>query len=255
MTRLASLGRTFFAASVIAFGVEQFLFGDFVPGRAPAWPASWPGQLAWAYLTGAFFIAVGAAILLRRKARLAAFAAATVVFFWAFVRQLPIAFADTHLGGNWTRLGKAVAFIGGILAVAGAGPRVAATVVSATDGYVRAGRLCLGAFMVLCGVQHFLFVPFVASLVPAWIPGATAWTYFAGVALIAGGVGMNFPPTARWAAVLSGLMIFSWVILLHLPRALAAAAAQRPNEWIAVFEALAFSGVAFTLAGAGSRSE
>jgi hypothetical protein len=38
------------------------------------------------------------------------------------------------------------------------------------------------------------------------------------------------------------------VILLHIPRALAAQdAAQVRNEWTAVFEALAFSGLAFFL--------
>ena len=39
MWKLPSLGRGFFALALIAFGVQQYLFGDFVPGRAPAWPA------------------------------------------------------------------------------------------------------------------------------------------------------------------------------------------------------------------------
>ena len=72
------------------------------------------------------------------------------------------------------------------------------------------GRLCLGAFMTLCGIQHFIYVPFVASLLPTWIPGAVFWTYFAAVALIAGGIGIVVPQLTRLAAVLSGAMIFSW---------------------------------------------
>jgi hypothetical protein len=45
-------------------------------------------------------------------------------------------------------------------------------------------------------------------------------------------------------------MIFLWVLMLHLPRAVAAAdAASRRNEWTAVFEALAISGIAFVVAG------
>src|SRR5215813_10061769 len=139
MIPLASLGRSLFALGLIAFGVEQWVFGDFVVGRAPPWPASWPGGTAWACASGAFFIACGAAILFQWRARLAAVAFAVVVFLWAFLRQLPIALSDTHLGGEWTRLGKAVAFIGGALAIAGTSPRVAATVVNATDGFIRAG--------------------------------------------------------------------------------------------------------------------
>jgi hypothetical protein len=44
-------------------------------------------------------------------------------------------------------------------------------------------------------------------------------------------------------------MIFLWVVLLHIPRAVAATGPQSRNEWTAVFEALAMSGVAFALAG------
>lgn len=107
--------------------------------------------------------------------------------------------------------------------------------------------------MILGGIQHFLFVDFVASLVPAWIPGHVFWTYFAGVALIAGGTGLILPQTVRLAAPLAGLMMFLWVLLLHIPRAMAAAPAQSRNEWTAVFEALTMSGIAFVLAGASSR--
>jgi uncharacterized membrane protein len=98
------------------------------------------------------------------------------------------------------------------------------------------------------GVQHFLFASFVKGLVPGWIPGALFWTYFAGVALIAGGVGLMMPKTRRAAGIAVGLMISSWVVLLHIPRALAAATpAARRNEWTAVFEAVAFAGIAFIL--------
>ena len=44
-------------------------------------------------------------------------------------------------------------------------------------------------------------------------------------------------------------MIFLWVVMLHIPRAVTATPATRANETTAVFEALAFSGLAFLLAG------
>src|SRR5262249_51937262 len=90
----------------------------------------------------------------------------------------------------------------------------------------------------------------IATLVPAWIPGALFWTYLAAVALIGGGIGMNVPPTGRLAATLAGGMIFTWLIILHIPRALAAAGAgPRHDEVTSVVEALAFSGLAFVVAG------
>jgi uncharacterized membrane protein len=107
-----------------------------------------------------------------------------------------------------------------------------------------------GAFLSLCGVQHFVHAAFVATLVPAWIPGAPFWASFAGLALIAGGVGVVMPATARLAGLLSGAMIFVWVIVLHFPRAFDATT-RSSNETTAVFEALAMSGIGL-LIGAGS---
>ena len=237
--RLGRLGRIFFGVSLIAFGIQQFIYGDFVPGRAPAWPGSMPGRLLWAQLSGAVLIACGAAIVAETKARVAAVAVAAMIFVWALLRHIPLAAADRNYGGAWTNLGKALALSGGALAVAALSPR-----------WTYVGRVCLGAFLISSGIQHFLFVGFVMSLVPTWIPGARFWTCFAGVALIAGGAGLIVPRTARLAAALSGLMILLCLVLLHIPRALNAPDAQSRNEWTAVFEALAMSGIAFVLAGA-----
>lgn len=262
MNKIVLIGRLFFALAFIAFGIQQFIFGDFVPGRAPAWPASVPGRLIWAYLSGAILIAVGAAVLSGKKARGAAILAGTMIFIWALLRHIPVVMAAPTFGGEWTNMGKALALFGGAFAVAGSFPEqkgsragLLSAFVNSNKGFTYLGRFCLGAFMILAGIQHFLFVQFVATLVPAWIPGAVFWTYFAGVALIAGGAGLWLPPTARLAAALSGLMVFLWVVMLHIPRALAAPEAQRRNEWTAVFEALAISGIAFVLTRALPKKE
>jgi hypothetical protein len=38
------------------------------------------------------------------------------------------------------------------------------------------------------------------------------------VALLAGGIGLFIPQTARLAALLAGAMVFSWFWIVHLPR-------------------------------------
>src|SRR5450432_694560 len=233
---LARLGRVFYGLSLIAFGIQQFLWGDFVPGRAPAWPASMPGRLVWAYASAIVLIAAGLAIVVEKKARLAAVTVAVMIFAWAALRNVPVAAADHNYGGAWTNLGKGLALTGGALAVAALSP-----------GWTYVARVLLGAFLVSSGIQHFLFPQFVMTLVPAWIPGALFWTYFAGVALIAGGLGLLVNRTARLAAALSGLMIFLWLVMLHIPRALAAPEALSRNEWTSVMEAFAMSGIAFAL--------
>ena len=50
-------------------------------------------------------------------------------------------------------------------------------------------------------------------------------------------------------------MLLLWVVLLHVPRAVAAADPQRRNEWTAVFEALAMAGIAWVVAGSLPREK
>jgi len=249
MERLIPIGRLLFAAGILAFGVEQFILGDFVPGRAPAWPAGVPGQVAFAYASGLTLVAIGAALGSGRYLRPAGRSGALLIALWALARHLPLVAADPSFGAEWTQAGKALALTGGMLIAAGSAG-------SARDRVsVRIGSWCLAAFLVLGGIQHFLFAGFVKTLVPAWVPGPLFWTYFAGVALIAGGVGLLVPLTARLAGALTGLMVFLWVLMLHIPRALEAAPAARRNEWTAVFEATAFSGIALMLSGLARGSD
>src|SRR5690606_17147867 len=121
-----------------------------------------------------------------KKARQAAVLMALLVFCWAFLRYIPLLMADTFLSGTWTSAGKAMVFTAGALAIAATYPKVQTPKVSAItrfinlDGeFVITGRISLGLFLVLTGVQHFLFAEFVASLIPSWFPGsAIFWTYF-----------------------------------------------------------------------------
>jgi hypothetical protein len=144
----------------------------------------------------------------------------------------------------WTNPLKALALFGGVLILVGTLPEESPSLW---------GPGLLGLFLVVGGVQHFVYRDFVAKLVPAWIPAPVLWVYFTGAALIAGGVGINLRKTRRSAAILSGIMIFLWVVLLHIPRALADL--HNAGETSGVFEALAFSGVALMLAGSRAGNE
>ncbi|HXE80565.1 MAG TPA: hypothetical protein VNK41_07425 [Vicinamibacterales bacterium] len=89
---------------------------------------------------------------------------------------------------------------------------------AATDAFVLGGRVALAALFILGGIQHFIWTDVVAALVPAWIPGPYFWTWFAGIALVARGAGMLVPRTTALAERLSALMVFLWVLMLHVPQ-------------------------------------
>ncbi len=253
MTRLTLAGRTLFSIAIIGLGAEHLIFQEFVTGRAPRWPDDVPGGSAWAVLTGIALIGAGAAILSGRAARLAAVSTATLIFAWAFLRQIPTLAADSLLAPSWTDAGKALTLSGGALVVAATLPafrhgrrdHVAIRPMNGRSSFIAIGRITLGAFLILTGIQHYLYTEFVATLVPGWMPGGGLfWTHAAGVFLIAGGVGLQLRPTAPLAALLSGLMVFSWFWIVHLPRTFEGRSAA-----LAIFEALAVAGIAFALAG------
>lgn len=259
MQRLIPFGRILFALALIGLGVEHFVLGDFVTGRAPAWPEWLPGRSVGAAVSGIAVILCALAILMGRRARLAALFVGSLVLVWALFRHIPVVAGDALLGPTWTGAGKALTLFGGAFAIAGVRPPDAflegtelGRFLNGSGALIALGRICLGTFLLITGIQHFMFTPFVASLIPAWFPGdAVFWTYFAGVALIAGGLGLFAPRTAWPAALLAGAMVFSWVWIVHLPRTLASV-----SDSIAIFEAPAVAGIAFVLAGAlyGKRS-
>ena len=271
MKQLLPLGRCCFAMAMVAFGIQHFIYGDFVTRVLPSWPAWIPGHALWAYLIGAVLVAAGGAILLQFRSRGAALLLAALLLLSFVFLGLPLAVADMAWGGKWTNAGKALAVCGGAIAVALSSRSADGETIRLPGGLIVVGRLFFSAFLILGGIQHFIWSQFVKTMVPSWIPGPVFWTYFAGVALIAGGVGIVLPQTTRLAerrtgvmtfqkrllyalrvtmrlaAPCTGVMIFLWVILLHIPRAMANL--HDSNETTAVFEALAFSGIAFVLSG------
>jgi uncharacterized membrane protein len=250
MRPLYPLGRIFFAIALVGGGVQHFIYRDFVLGRGPAWPASWPGQTVIADLTGLLFIVIGLAHISRvRAATPLALAGAVVVLVWALGRQLIVWLPHVDAGIHLTEAGKALTYVGGLIALGGlarAESRTADRPTCDAQVCVGIGRVCLGVFMIDSGVQHFQWAQFVATLVPTWIGHGLFWTYAAGVFLIAGGLGMILPWTARLAAACSGLMIFLWFLLLHLPRTIALPHSE--SDWLALFESLGFAGLALVYA-------
>ena len=231
---LCSLGRILFALPIVAFGLLHVALGDLGTRFAPA-PEGMPGRGIAAYALGLVLIGIGLAIVFDMRARTAALALAGLIALSLLFFYVPRIAARPGFGGSWTNPAKYFAILSGALLIA-----------------VTVARFFLSLFFVLGGIQHFIYESFVVTLIPTWIPGHVFWSRFAGVALLAAGLGLWYPKTARLAGLLAGVMIFLWFLILHMPRALAS---QDPMEWSGVFESLAMSGIAFMLAGSGSRRD
>lgn len=243
----AGLGRTLVGLGLLGFAIENILFGRYIVARHAPWPEDPSAQFIVACVTALVLLAGGVACLTGRFVRLAGLTSAALILGWAIVLHLPVAMGGAPWGGTWTSMLKAVTLASGVFAVAVADGQPMSPSLSALRGLAPFGA---GAFFLLGGIQHFLFSTFVATLMPPFIPGALFWTRFAGLALIAAGLGL-FTPFARVvAARLTAAMVFSWVFLVHLPLAFRVGRV----EWLGVVEALCISGVCLALAHWPSRS-
>jgi uncharacterized membrane protein len=247
-------GRVFFAVGMIVFGVQHLIYGAFVTRIVPPLPSWVPGGTALAYLCGVVLVVAGGAILAQVRVREAALTLAAILLLSVVLLYAPVLAANPYQGGMITQMFKAVAFCGGALVVLQSATTSATPIAGPERRILPLGRHLFASFLVVGGIQHFIYAKFVATMVPAWIPpNQIFWTYLAGTALIAGGLGIMLPRTTQLAATLVGTMIFLWVPLLHIPRALADL--HNANETTAVFEALAFSGIAFMIAALAARRE
>jgi len=122
-----------------------------------------------------------------------------------------------------------------------------------TDKRQAIGRILVTLSLVVFGVQHFIYGGFVATLVPAFMPGRLFWAYFVGVAFFAAAAGILYHLLARAAATMLGVMFFLFVLLLHIPRIIGNS--TNGNEWTSGFVALAMCGGAWILASAAPLEE
>jgi uncharacterized membrane protein len=246
---LVPVGRAFYALGLIGIGIQHFIFRDFIPVILPLWPAWIPGRTLWAYVVGAALIAAGAAILFGIKARAVAAVTGAAFLVLVVIDDIPgtLAGYPAHLG-SWTNAFKALTLCGGAWVVAESLTDSTTNAGGLLERLMTFGRYFLPITVVVFGIDHFLYTTFVATLVPAWIPGHVFWTHFAGAALIAGGLGVILNVSSRLASLMLGIMIFLWLLMLHIPRAIADPHSGLGNEWTSVCEALAFSGIAFMTA-------
>lgn len=112
---------------------------------------------------------------------------------------------------------------------------------------VALSHLCFAIPLAAFGALHLFGPQFVAALVPRYMPWRAFWVYFVGCALIAASLSIATKTAVRWSGLLVGIMMFSFVAMIHLPGALA-----RPHDriiWTIVFREMSFGGGGWILAG------
>ncbi|HLM97659.1 MAG TPA: hypothetical protein VK335_00150 [Bryobacteraceae bacterium] len=247
---IVTIGRYVFTFAIVAVGVETWVIARQVahplgPQYGLISVLPWLPAIPWvAYVFGAIWICCGVGLLFERTVRMAALVLGTLLFLCALILDAPKSAVDIGDVSLRTTLFEplSIACLAWLAPSRGAIP----------DWLARGSRYLLAASLIIFGVDHFIVLAFIATLIPAWIPWPTFWSAFFGVAFSAAGlsIGLNWLPRA--GAIGIGLMFGIWVVTLHVPRVLGLygipGAPTNPDEWSSLFIAVALWGGPWAMA-------
>jgi uncharacterized membrane protein YphA (DoxX/SURF4 family) len=239
-------GRIMFSLAVIGLGILSLIFQELVIGRPPGWNDGPSESFLRSVLPGVLLLVCGVCIITNIAGRAAALSLIILLAFSCVLHVMN--FAD------WVNGFKTFAMLGGVLVVwvrieKDDEEHLLTERASSIVMYV--GCILLAAFFIAAGYAHFIFATFVKDLIPSFIPFRLFWTYFCAICLFAGGIGILIPRTRPIASLLSGIMVFGWFLLLHIPRFIANP--NDPSDRLGVMESLMLAGVFFVLYSLSSR--
>ena len=254
------LGLPIFSLAIIGLGIETlvcahrviFLYPQESNPRFPVIPVlPFLPPVPWlAYLFGAVLVLCGVGLLSKRAMRMSSTILGTLLFLSTLVLELP---KYSAMPGNMSL--RTVVFE----------PFVIAALAWLLPGahaippfLERASRYLLAVCFVVFGVDHFLALAPIGTLLPKWIPWHVFWIALFGAGFIAAGLSVVLNILLPWGASCVGLMFAIWVFTLHLPRVLGLygipGAPHNPAEWSSLFIAIALWGGSWALAKSHSKA-
>jgi uncharacterized membrane protein YphA (DoxX/SURF4 family) len=249
MEKIVKQGKLLFAVAVAALGAENlicaYLSQPVFAKSAPAIPVLpfVPAVPLLAYLVGLVLLAAGLSIAANIRPQFAAMLLGLFFLLCVLVLFVPKAVASPRDLNIRTGLFEELALGASALTLAGclrAEERSSTGADVLLDKLLASGPYLFALSSIVFGVTHFLILRFIASLVPAWIPGGLFWAYLTGSAFIAAGISIATGVMGRWGAFWLGIMFLLWFVLLHAPRVVIHL--RTPAEWSSAFIALGMCG-------------
>jgi uncharacterized membrane protein len=258
MANLSNIGRAFYGIAMAAMGFLTIYFHDFPYMLIPPNHLWMNSHIISVYISGALLILAGACIVFGRKTMEISLLLGSVLLLIFCFYFLPYEFfvSSNYMHfSDWENAIKELALCGGAFVIAG---RFSKTSENPLIGFLRKlvplGVILFSLTIIAFGINHFLYGKDAADYIPSWVPNHMFWIYFAGVALLGSGIGILLKIKPGLMALLLGAMIFIWVIILHIPKAMNAPFADGGGEVSSAFLALAYCGIAFVVAGAPKKA-
>jgi uncharacterized membrane protein len=252
VAKILVLAPVFEAAALAVFAAEHFLLSRDLMTIVPRWL---PGPLFWTYFVGLALLAAAISFIARRQVRWSAPLLALLFLIIVATIDMPNLPPHAHERLFWTLTFRELCFAGGAMVLAGS----VWVQASAAGGLLMlVGRVIIALTFVFYAVEHFLFPRFVPGvplekLTPPWFPAPVLLSYFVGIVLLAGGVGLLVHNTVRIAAASSGTVLLLLTLFFYVPIMVTEIHSPLAVEGINyVFDTLLFAATAL-LAGFGAE--
>ena len=245
MEKILTRGQLLFGIAIEAFGVENLICARFgLSVRGVPW---FPGNPFLACLTGIALLAAGLSLAVNVQARLTAALLGILYLLYVVLLELPKVAAKPRDMSVRTVFFETLAMGGSALILAGTLPTSGSVRNwrKMLDRLIKLGPYFFAASSVVFGIDHFIGLAFIATLVPAWMHAGMFWVYLSGAGFIAAGIGIATKWKDEWGATLLGMMFLLWFVLLHSTRVVSAFRSHNPNvpnEWSSALIALAMCG-------------
>src|SRR5450432_2219430 len=257
MGNLSAVGRICYGIGIVGMGFLTICYADFPYMLIPPKHSWIPGLAMVSYIFGAMLILAGACIIFEKRIRTISLLLASVlllIFCSYFIPYQLIVSSKYMQLGDWENAEKELALSGGAFVIAGCFPgKNEKTLIRFLAKLIPFGTIFFALTMISFGIDHFLYAKEAADYVPSWIPNHMFWIYFAGIPLVGSVIAIILKIKVRLIAALLGTMIFIWFIILHIPYVFASHFADTGGEVTSAFLALAYSGIAFVIAGAAKK--
>jgi len=232
-------GKIIFAVAMIAIGAVHIIAQNFPTGLEPA-PLDIPARQLWVYVAGLGLMTSGLMLFSDKLGKHASALAGVIWLILLGFLDIPAVAANLHTPGPWTRTAETLGILSGVLVIAN---RYAAVL----GIFNIIARVFMAIGLGILAVQHYLYLTFIETLVPTWLPGHAFWAWLVLIGFILAAVSILVGLKMRIATLALAAMLFTWVLILHLPRAISAGSIEA--EWTSTFVALAWGGAALLLAG------
>jgi uncharacterized membrane protein YphA (DoxX/SURF4 family) len=251
MIDLRNIGRIGFGTALAGMGTNTICCHQLPYMLLPPWHL-----MPWlTFVAGGLFIFIGACMVFEKWVKPVSLLSGLVfllIFCFCYIPYELLTDPNYTQLGDWENAEKELAFAGGAFVLAGyLSTKSRNPFMGFLEKLIPAGAIFFAITIISFGILHFMFAKEAAGLIPVWIPAHLFWIYFCGAALIGSGIAIILKIKTKLFAALLGIMIFTWFVILHIPRVAAAAPADRGDEITSAFLALAYAAIAFMIAGSG----